>query len=317
MSMRAVLISVLFLAFAAPSMAQYVEEPALPQTTEARAARLAELKAKTAEALAAGNHELALMRIEAAMKLSDDPGLVANKAFILEKLGQYKASAEAFQQYLDTVGEAGPKVEMAKKLLERLRPEVTFNSTPPGATVTPQGSTSPLGTTPFRAKHVAGTVLFIVEREGYTPLRHLVRILPDTPVKVDVELARKAPPKPIAPVEPAVIAKPKQIAEDDDDEGSTSLAWISLGTAAAAATAAGLFYGSGLDAATARDEATKGADWDEHQASLETANMLYLGTGGLAVVTGIVGAYLLIIAQSDEPETLSSTPFSNPFSVEF
>ena len=48
-----------------------------------------------------------------------------------------------------------------------------------------------------------------------------------------------------------------------------------------------------------------------------TSTPFILGTGGLAVVTGIVGAYLLFTGQSDEPETLSAIPFSNPFSVEF
>ncbi len=318
MSMKPLLVYMLFFGLPLSAAAQYVEEPDAPATPEARAARVAELKQKSGEALTAGNQELALQRIEAAIKLSDDPGLIANKGFILQKLGQYKESVAAFQNYLELAPGEGPKAEMARRFLARLMPQVTFNSAPPGATVTQQGQKAPMGTTPFRAKVVAGTVLFIMTIDGYKPLRHLVKIVPDTPLTVDVELERKVIPKPVSKVPKEAVDAPKLTpAKFDDDDGGTGLAWISLGTAAVAAGAAGLFYGGGVDAAEARDASTVGADWDAHQSTLEGKNLLYLSSGSVAVVAGLLGAYLILTAPSDTPETLSATPGSATFSVEF
>jgi len=316
--MKPLLVYLLLLGLPLTAAAQYVEEPDAPTTPEARAARAAVLKQKSGEALTAGNQELALQRIEAAIRLSDDPDLIANKAFILQKLGQYKEAVAAFQNYLELAPGGGSKAEMARQFLARLMPQVTFNSTPPGVTVTRQGEKAPMGTTPFRAKVVAGTVLFIMTIDGYKPLRHLAKIVPDTPLTVDVELERKAAPKPVSKVPKEVVEAPKSIAAKfDDDDGGTGLAWISLGTAAVAAGAAGLFYGGGVEAAEARDASTKAVDWDAHQSTLEGKNLLYLSSGSVAVAAGLLGAYLLFTAPSDKPETLSATPGTATFSVEF
>jgi len=319
MPVKVLLVCAFLLGLPSLAMGQYVEEPDAPTTPEGIAARVAELKSKTGEALTAGNFELALMRIEAAIKLSQAPDLVANKAFILERLGQYKKSVEAFERYLEIATEGGPKVDKARQILLRLRPQLTFNSTPPGATVTQQGEKRPLGTTPFKENVIAGTALFVIERDGYTPLRHLVKIAPGTPQSVDVELERKAPPKSVAQVPAAAVESPVGLSAtaDDDDEGGTTLAWVGLGTAVLAGGAAGLFYGNGLEAADARDGATKSADWDSHQSSLETNNLLYLGTGSLAILAGAMGVYLFLTAPSDTVETLAVTPGGTGFSVEF
>jgi hypothetical protein len=309
----------LLLAWMSPAAGQYVTEREAASTPEARAAQAADLKAKAAIAFSAGDYDLALQRIESAIKLSDDAGLVANKGLILEKLGRFKEAADAFRDYLAAAAEGDSKAEMARTLLARLEPEVRITTTPPGATITIQGEAKPLGTTPIQKRVGAGTHLFLVVLAGYQEVRKVARVVPEKGLKLALTLKKIAPPPRPSVKRPAIKASlvATEKVRSASKGGSGSWTWISLGGAVLAASAAGLFYTQGLDAAEARDRATQGVDWDAEQSNLEQKNTLYLTSSGVAILAGLVGTYLLISGPAGSPATLSAAPGSAAFSIEF
>jgi tetratricopeptide (TPR) repeat protein len=324
MSLMRTLPLALSLLWVSPAAAQYIPEtePEVVLTPEARAAQAAELKGKATAAFSAGSYELALERIERAIELSDDAGLVANKGLILEKMGRFKEAAAAFRTYLAAASAGGPKAKKAKALLARLEPEVTITTTPPGATIAIQGEAAPLGSTPLTKRVAAGTHLFLVNLAGYQKVRKVGRVVPGKGLKLALTLEKTARPPPPSPPAGGVtgdggaLKATKEVATASRGQ-TQAWAWISLGSAALAAGAAGLFYTQGLDAATARDAATRGAAWDAEQSTLEQKNTLYLASGGVAILAGLVGTYLLFSGSDGSPATLSAVPGSAILSIEF
>ncbi len=248
------------------------------------------LKAEADQAFLDGDYVGALQRLESAYAADPRPGLIANKALVLEKLGEYGPAVEAMERFLESEPPP-PARALAEEVIARLRPELRILSTPSGAKVSVRGEV--LGETPLRTALLVGRHELSLEAHGYQTKKLQVNMQAGTAVKLDERLARARARRPTpAPVEPLPEAR-----------GSLRpWAWTSFGVGLVAVGAAGVFYGLGVSEVEARDEASSSSAWETHQASAESMNMGYVGGLSLAGVAVLVGGALWLM----EPTAVSA-----------
>lgn len=284
-----------------------------PPALAADPARAERLKTEAEAAFAEGRLEEALRLLDAAYAADPQPGLIANQGLVLDKLGRYADAVAAFERFLATQPPAD-KVEAARAILLRLKPEVRIESEPPGAEVRIDDGGRRLGRTPLKLYLVAGPHVVRLTHPEFQPIEQRIEVRPGEPMTVRVPLT--APVAVAAPVHtPAPRRRPAPGEADDllGDEISTggpslrTWGWISLGVGAAAAGASVTMLVLGLDAIDARDGATTGAAWDDHQASAEAYNTGYLVSGGVALAALSTGLVLLLL-DDGEGATVGLTP---------
>lgn len=122
----------LFILGAAPS--------ARAQSDDARKAA----RAAFGRALAAENRDdwrSAIVEYQEAYRLAPHPDVLYNIGAVYERLGELRAAAEQYQQYLDTKDAAADRAKVEKKIAALMaRPsKVKITTTPPGATITVDG----------------------------------------------------------------------------------------------------------------------------------------------------------------------------------
>ncbi len=139
--------------------------------------RIDQLKLSADEAFRNNDAVRALSFLDQAYALDPQPGLLANRGLILDRLGDTTRALADFEAYLATQPppEKRAPIETA---VRRLRPQVVLASDPPGLTVTLDDGPQAAGTTPLRLElsvgaHLArfqgpnveaGQMAFLVER---------------------------------------------------------------------------------------------------------------------------------------------------------
>lgn len=286
MSRRAYVI-LLAVSIASTALAQ---APAPTAADQARA-RAEALKAEADRAYIAKAYTRALELLKAAYDADPQPRYVANQGLVLEQLGRHAEAVKAFERFL--AGSPRPpadKAAAARKVLERLKPPVTIDTTPPGATVSIDGG-PPIGLTPLTTRLVAGDHTINLTLDGYAPAQNGVKVLVADGLSYQATMV----PLPEAPKPP-----PPGL-------GTDGWGYIALGGAGLAFAGSAALYALGLDEAETRDGATTGEAWDEAQSRLElydTASIAAAGVAGAALTTGII----LLLIDDEPPVTASPGP---------
>lgn len=122
-----------------------------------------------ARAVAAENREdwrAAILEYEEAYRLAPHPDVLYNLGAVYERLGELRAAAEHYQQYLDTKPDAADHAKVERKIaaLEQRPSKVAIATTPPGATVIVDGDRR--GAAPLELTLTAGTHQLVAEAGG-------------------------------------------------------------------------------------------------------------------------------------------------------
>lgn len=250
-------------------------EPAVDPAARAEAARL---KGLADEAYLAGDFALALQRLQAAGRLDPDPRYVANQGLVHEQLGQYAEAVAALRAFLASDPPAD-KAAAARQVIERLEPPVTVSTVPPGATVQVVGEAEPRGKTPLVMRLVAGTHTLVLELEGHARWRQPAKVEPGDGLRVQAALAPlpAPPPPPPPPVREGL--------------GFDGWGYITLGAGAVAGATGAVLYTLGVDAASSRDAARTGTEWDAAHRKVglyDTSATVAWAVAGAALVAGVV-----------------------------
>jgi hypothetical protein len=261
------------------------------------AAEADRLKTAADDAFRRGDHLKALLFLEQAYRADPRPAFLGNKAFILEKLGQYPEAVQAYQAYLAT-NPAPEKRAVAEVAVDRLQPEVLVNSEPSGARVFIDNSESPSGQTPLRARVLVGTRLFRLERAGYRPRQVSRLVEPGQQAVVEVTLSAI----PSAPASVEARAAPAE-----DDGARRTWGWVAVGGGAAAVGAGAVLMALASSEADERDSATSLSDWQTHDdaaVTFQTGGLVALGVGAAAIGTGV----WLLVTAPDDTGAVAATP---------
>jgi len=234
----------------------------------------------------------AISEFEQAITLSIKPkpeaaGVVSfNLGQAYEKVGDVGGAVKAYREYLRLVPRAQDRdrvqaiVTNLEARMSRGLQELSVSSDPTGANVAVDGKLR--ATTPISMELAYGSHQVAVSHEGYDTATRTVELTPQSSVKLDVSLARKAELPPPPPPSPAAPQEQPRI-----------WTWVALG-AAAAATGAAAYFGS---EATRNAEALRAAKndppvpdelYDASYSSQVAANVLYATAGAAAVAGGVL-----------------------------
>lgn len=192
-----------------------------------------------------------------------------------EKLGDIGAAVKAYKEYLRLVPKAQDRpavqtlVANLEARLQRGVQELSVTSDPSGSNVAVDGKLR--ATTPLTLELPYGAHTLEISHEGYEPATRAVDLTPQSSVKLDITLAKKAAPPP--PVE-----KPKV------------LTWVALGVGVVAAGTAA-YFGSQAAAKAEELKATQHSTpvpdqlYDASVTNQVVSNVLW-GTAGAAAIAG-------------------------------
>ncbi len=250
----------------------------LPAAASAQTARADVLRQQAEEAYRNGDDLRALSFLELAYAADPQPGILANRGLILERLGDTRRALADFEAYLATQPPA-EKRATAETALRRLRPDVLIGSDRPGLTVYLDDQNVPSGTTPLRLPLAVGAHL--VRFEGADVVAGQVAFI----VEAGREQALQLRP---VPLRPAGAEESTRLAGRAPAE---TWAYVSLGTGVAAAVAGGALTLLMMGEKDDRDGASTRAAWKDHD---ETAEMYQTGAGaafGVSVAALATGLY--------------------------
>jgi tetratricopeptide (TPR) repeat protein len=250
----------------------------LPAAAPAQTARADLLRQQAEEAYRNGDHLRALSFLEQAYAADPQPGILANRGLILERLGDVRRAVADFEAYLATQPPA-EKRATAETALRRLRPDVLIGSDRPGLTVYLDDQSVPSGTTPLRMALPVGAHL--VRFEGPDVVAGQVAFI--------VEAGR----------EQAIQLRPVSLRPMDDGAGpanagtrpTATWAYVSLGAGVATAVAGGALTLLMMGEKDERDSASTRAAWKSHD---DTAETYQTGAGvafGVSVAALATGLY--------------------------
>ena len=97
------------------------------------------------------------------------------------------------------------------------------------------------------------------------------------------------------PARPVALPPPKPAVSEETSDGGVSPAWFWIGVAATAVLG-GVTIGSGIDTASKRAEFEDGPSDDTERAgraAQERTNALLVATGGAALLTGVLGVFVV------------------------
>ncbi|HVE87238.1 MAG TPA: PEGA domain-containing protein [Myxococcales bacterium] len=195
-----------------------------------------------------------------------------------EKLGDIGAAVKAYKEYLRLSPRAPDRAAVQTIIgnlearLARGVQELSVSSDPSGSNVAVDGKLR--STTPVTMELPYGSHQLEVSHEGYDTATRAVDLTPQSAVKLDISLAKKAAPLP----PPAQVEKPR------------IWTWVALGTAAVA-TGTGAYFGSqarrNADLLRAAKNTPPVPDelYDASVTDQVVANVLY-GTAGAAAIAG-------------------------------
>jgi tetratricopeptide (TPR) repeat protein len=249
-----------------------------PAPAAAQTARADVLRQQAEEAYRNGDDLRALSFLELAYAADPQPGILANRGLILERLGDTRRAVADFEAYLATQPPA-EKRATAETALRRLRPEVLIGSDRPGLTVFLDDQSVPSGTTPLRLPLPVGAHL--VRFEGPEVVAGQVAFI----VEAGREQAIQLRPVPLRPV--AEVGAQTR----DGRTPAETWAYVSLGAGVATAVAGGALTLLMMGAKDDRDGASTRSAWKDHD---ETAELYQTGAGaafGVSAAALATGLY--------------------------
>lgn len=304
------------------AMAQGKGAAAAPDPKKRDAARKAYQGAE--KDYAAGKYDKAYDGFKKANEILPSPHAEYWMAMSLDKQGKKEDAAAAYEKLLahaDVSKLGDEKIGQVKARLEELKGkqtgEVSIATTPPGATVSVDG-TAQAGETPMVVKLPPGSHTITISNPGYEKQELKVDVSAGQRVDKNVELkatelgapaAAPAPEAP-APAEPAEKGEPAAPAQPK----SKVPAYVTLGIAGAA-TVVGAFFGVkalGAKSDFDDDPTTDNADTVERNALI--ADMAF----GVAITLGVTGVVLLTSGDSEpakEKAAKKSLPKKARFNV--
>ncbi len=278
--------------------------PLAPGAHAGNPAQSEALKAQADKAFSEGDYLRALRHLEAAYAADPQPALRANMGLVYKELGEYEEAVKAFKAFL-TSGPEPAKAQMAQQIIARLEPEVRVTSTPPGAAIFVDGGAKPVGRTPATLRLVAGAHALQLKLRGVGEASHRLQVRPGQAASVALTLAppkRKAParrPPPPAAVAEAPIMPTIPMAPPSRGKRIAGWSLVAVGGLAAGGAVAAQVLGRA--AADDRDSARTGAAWDDAHGQVDTWNLVFWGSAGLAGAALITGVTLLMLDGGSAP----------------
>ena len=297
-------------------------KPATPATPAAPAAKPADPKALLTSAdkkSKDGDHAGALADYEAANAAKASPEAQLGVAKSLDALGRFPEAVTAYEKLVaDNPAAMKTQVEDAKKRVEAIKAmpaKVNVVTTPTGASITVDGSQTPLPeTTPAEIQLAPGKHTIRVAAEGYEPQEKEVDATYGGKPKVEIELVKKAePPAAPPPVTPDQPVPTSPTPAPPPEPRSKVPAYV---TGAVAIVAAGVGTGFGIKALQQssdfeKNPTTKKADDGENNALV--ADMMF----GIAITFGVTSAVLFLSsdapasAKAQSPKVAAPAPKKN------
>jgi len=229
----------------------------------------------------------AISELEQAISLSiktkpEAAGVVSyNLGQAYEKLGDIASAVKAYKEYLRLVPRASDRaavqtlVSNLETRLVRGVQELSVVSSPTGANISVDGKLR--ATTPITMELPYGAHTLELTHEGYDSAVRTVDLTPQSTVKLDITLAKKAAPAP----PPPVVEKPKL------------WTWVALGGAAVATVGAAV---AGAQARAKAEELKTSMHsapdpdtlYDASVRSQITSNVLWATAGAAAITGGVL-----------------------------
>ncbi|MBI3202285.1 MAG: PEGA domain-containing protein [Myxococcales bacterium] len=285
------------------ALAQGKGAPAVADAKKRDAARKAYQGAE--KDYAAGKYAEAVAGFKKANEILPSPHAEYWIAMSLDKQGKGEDAAAAFEKLLghaDVSKLGDEKIEQVKKRVGELKGkqtgEVNIATTPPGASVSVDGTSQP-GETPMIIKLPPGAHTITITNPGYEKQEIKVDVAAGQRLDKNVELKAAdlggAPAPAPAPEAPAPAEPEKAEPAPPPQPKSKVPAYVTLGIAGAA-TAVGAFFGVkalGAKSDFNDDPTTDNADTVERNALI--ADMAF----GVAITLGVTGVVLLTSGDSE------------------
>jgi hypothetical protein len=237
-----------------------------------------------------------------------------NIARAYERLDDDAATLRWYRNYV-RLAPQGPKVSEVQESIHRLAAalakkgiqQVTVQSTPTGATVAIDERA--LGVTPLTVELAPGSHHVLLTLRSFSDLAQDFTLEASTPldVSLDLKAAPSAPPPVAASVPVATKAPPPK----DAGRHFGVVPWIALGAGAVALAGAAVFEVRRRSAETAaQQDTTQLAAQDDLDTrnSRQTTARIFLGVGGVLVVTGALLVVLELKATPQSRAVISPLP---------
>lgn len=179
--------------------------------------------------------------------------------------------------------------------------EVTVVTTPPGATISIDGTPQP-GETPTTVKLPPGPHKITLVAAGFEPKEVDVDVKGGEKAEQKLELVAKAPPPPPPAPEPVVEAPAPPPPPPPPPPRSKVPAYITLGIAGAGAVVGTIFGIKALGAKNDFDKKPTGSAADDTERNALIADMAF----GVAITLGVTGVVLLTSDDSAAPAAASN-----------
>lgn len=235
------------------------------------------LRLQAEEAYRSGDHLRALSFLEQAYAAEPQPGILANRGLILERLGDSRRALADFEAYLAT-NPPPEKRATAETAVRRLRPEVLIGSERPGLELFLDDQAAPAGTTPLRLRLPVGAHLLRFAGPGVVPGQMAFIVEPGRDLALQVAAVGQ------------VAGTPGAAPSGDADERARTWSYVSLGTGVAAAAGGGALTLLMQSRSDERDQADTRSDWKALDTSAEryqTAAGVAFGLSAAAIATGL------------------------------
>lgn len=252
---------------------------AAPVGAQTQASRADLLRQQAEEAYRNGDNLRALSYLEQAYAADPQPGILANRGLILERLGDTRRALADFEAYLATNPTADKRAAV-ETAIRRLRPEVLIGSEPTGLSVTIDDQLVPAGATPLRVNLTAGAHLVRFQEPGGVARETAFVVEPGHDQALQLQATRG--------LESASGGLTGL--GDDSARRADTWAFVALNTGVAAAIGGGVLTLLMQNRKDSRDEADSRSDWKDLDASAEryqTAAGVAFGVSTAALATGL------------------------------
>lgn len=247
-----------------------------PPGASTPASRADLLRQQAEEAYRNGDHLRALSFLEQAYAADPQPGILANRGLVLERLGDTRRAVADFEAYLAT-NPPPEKRATAETAVRRLRPDVLIGADRPGVSLYLDDQPTPAGVTPLRIPLNAGAHLVRFEGMGIVPGQMAFVVEPGREQAVQLQTLPQST--------PTADATP-----DRSEARARTWSYVSLGTGVVTAIAGGAFTLVMQSRKDDRDAANSRSAWKAADTSAErfqTAAGVAFGISAAAVATGL------------------------------
>lgn len=253
------------------------EAPPPPLPASVLPSRVEQLKSAADEAFRQGDTLRALAFLEQAYATDPQPGILASRGLMLERLGDFKRAAADFDAYLKTAPPPEKRTPIETSL-RRIRPDLLIGSTPAGLVIHLDDAPEPLGTTPVKLPVLAGAHLIRFSHADYLP----------------GDLAVVVEPGQEAAVQLIALSKPTAVGPaQSDNSQNQKLGLTGLGIGAASGLLGGTMFILMSSARDDRDTSTTRADWTRDDGRAEVYQAAGAAALGVAITALTGGLFLL------------------------